>query len=226
MKAGSGCVGGALVVWSRCSLATPEDRSSIPGVRKNNVLVTRSVWPTLVSSVCYASYAWRSPLESEHCLRSRALYKLQCSTTTTTINNKNRKTRDLLCARLGAMPRSHLGDTANRWTQRRVDRTKRTNRILARTSVCPNCGLVLLYSRVHALNFVQWSKQAIPVWTLEIPLEATCGPPEWTFHLLTITVSIRYFVIKLGTRSPTNIQYSNVQDLPISGKIGDLNNLR
>jgi len=42
-------------VWSRRSLATLEDRGSIPGAGNNNVLVTRSVWPTLVSSVCYAS---------------------------------------------------------------------------------------------------------------------------------------------------------------------------
>jgi len=32
-----------------------ENRSSIPGVGKNNVLVTKSNWPTLVSSVSYAT---------------------------------------------------------------------------------------------------------------------------------------------------------------------------
>jgi len=40
---------------ARRSLATLEDRGSIPGAGKNNVLVTKSDWPTLVSSVCYAS---------------------------------------------------------------------------------------------------------------------------------------------------------------------------
>jgi len=43
--------------------ATLEDRSSIPGAGNNNVLVTISDWPTLVSSVFYASlvsaYAYR-----------------------------------------------------------------------------------------------------------------------------------------------------------------------
>jgi len=39
----------------RRSLATLEDRSSVPGAGNNNVLVTKSDWPTLVSSVCYAS---------------------------------------------------------------------------------------------------------------------------------------------------------------------------
>jgi len=49
--------GGALVVWSRRSLATLEDRSSILRAGNNNVglLVTKSDWPTLVGSVCYAS---------------------------------------------------------------------------------------------------------------------------------------------------------------------------
>jgi len=40
--------------WGRHSLAMLEDRSWIPGAH-SNVLVTRSDWPTLVSSVCYAS---------------------------------------------------------------------------------------------------------------------------------------------------------------------------
>jgi len=37
------------------SLARLEERSLIPNAVNNNVLVTRSNWPTLVSSVCYAS---------------------------------------------------------------------------------------------------------------------------------------------------------------------------
>jgi len=44
----SGCV-------ARRSLTALEDRSSIPDAGNNNVLVTRSDWPTLVGSVCYAS---------------------------------------------------------------------------------------------------------------------------------------------------------------------------
>jgi len=51
-------VDGALVLWSRRSLATLEDRSLIPGGGNNNVLVTRSIWPTMiivVSSVYYTS---------------------------------------------------------------------------------------------------------------------------------------------------------------------------
>jgi len=44
-------MGGALVVWSRRSIATLEDRSSILREGNNNVLVTKSDWPTLVGSV-------------------------------------------------------------------------------------------------------------------------------------------------------------------------------
>jgi len=40
---------------ARRSLTALENRSSIPDSGKNNVLVTRSDWPTLVGSVCYAS---------------------------------------------------------------------------------------------------------------------------------------------------------------------------
>jgi len=40
---------------ARRSLATLEGRSSIPGAGNNNVLVTKSDLPTVVSSVCYAS---------------------------------------------------------------------------------------------------------------------------------------------------------------------------
>jgi len=47
-QGGPGCV-------ARRSLATLEVRSLIPGAGNNNVLVTESDWPTLVSSVCYAS---------------------------------------------------------------------------------------------------------------------------------------------------------------------------
>jgi len=36
---------------ARRSLATLEDRSSIPGAGNNNAIVTKSDWPTLVSSV-------------------------------------------------------------------------------------------------------------------------------------------------------------------------------
>jgi len=52
-RPGSGCV-------ARRSLATLENRSSIPGVGNYNVLVTRSVWPTLVNSVSYASLVYAS----------------------------------------------------------------------------------------------------------------------------------------------------------------------
>jgi len=45
----------ALVVWSRRSLAMLKVRSSILRAGNNNVLVTKSDWPTLVGSVCYAS---------------------------------------------------------------------------------------------------------------------------------------------------------------------------
>jgi len=45
-------------MWSRRSLATLEDRSSIPCVGNNNVLVNGSDWPKLVSSVCYASLVY------------------------------------------------------------------------------------------------------------------------------------------------------------------------
>jgi len=40
---------------ARRLLATLKDRSTIPGMGNNNVLVTKSYWPTLVSSVCYAT---------------------------------------------------------------------------------------------------------------------------------------------------------------------------
>jgi len=40
---------------ARRSRTALEDQSSIPDAGKNNVLVTRSDWPTLVGSVCYAS---------------------------------------------------------------------------------------------------------------------------------------------------------------------------
>jgi len=45
IRQGLGCV-------ARRLLATLEDQSSIPGAGNNNVLVTKSDWPTLVSSVC------------------------------------------------------------------------------------------------------------------------------------------------------------------------------
>jgi len=35
--------------------STHKDQRSIPGPGNNNVLATKSDWPTLVSSVCYAS---------------------------------------------------------------------------------------------------------------------------------------------------------------------------
>jgi len=41
---------------TRRSIATLEDRSWIPGAGNNNVLVTRSDWHTLLSSVYYASF--------------------------------------------------------------------------------------------------------------------------------------------------------------------------
>jgi len=48
VKRGPGCV-------ARRSLVTLEDQSSIPCAGNNIVLVTKSDWPTLVGSVCYAS---------------------------------------------------------------------------------------------------------------------------------------------------------------------------
>jgi len=56
--------GGALVVWSRRTIAKLQDRNSIPGAGNNNVLVIRSVWHTLVSSVCNASLHLIWTLES------------------------------------------------------------------------------------------------------------------------------------------------------------------
>jgi len=52
-------------MWSRRLLATLEDGSSIPGARNNNLLGTRSVWPTLVSSVCCASLV-QPPLDLDY----------------------------------------------------------------------------------------------------------------------------------------------------------------
>jgi len=40
-------------IYKRYYLVLLRDRRSIPGAGNNNVLVTRSDWPTLVSSVCY-----------------------------------------------------------------------------------------------------------------------------------------------------------------------------
>jgi len=45
LKRGTGSV-------ARHSLATLENRSSIPGAGNHNVLVTKSDWPTLVILVC------------------------------------------------------------------------------------------------------------------------------------------------------------------------------
>jgi len=45
---------------ARRSLATLEDRNSIPGAGNNNVFVTKSDWLTLVSLVCYASLVFAS----------------------------------------------------------------------------------------------------------------------------------------------------------------------
>jgi len=57
-KQGSGCA-------ARRSLAALEDQSSIPGAGDNNVLVTKSNWPTLASSVCYVSLIWTFSRVSE-----------------------------------------------------------------------------------------------------------------------------------------------------------------
>jgi len=66
-------------VWSRRSLATREDRSSIPGAGNNNVLVTRSVLPTLVSSVWYASL-----IHASTCSGLKAGYQKLCRVYNTT----------------------------------------------------------------------------------------------------------------------------------------------